>query len=253
MMRSVFKSMVAIPELRDVELDSPAIIPLRSALVQRKGFLRRIYIDWYKRLRAASAPDGPCVEIGSGPGFLKAVLPGVITSDLVRAGTVDVVLSCESMPFATGSLSALFLVNVFHHVQHPARFLQEASRCLRAGGRVIMIEPYNTPWGRLVWKRLHHEAFEPEAGWELPRNTPLSSANGALPWIVFGRDRAVFDKAFPSLRVSRVQPFMPLAYLLSGGVSMRSFAPGLLYPAWRPLEALFDRFGLFAEIHLTRG
>ncbi|MBI2423726.1 MAG: methyltransferase domain-containing protein [Candidatus Hydrogenedentes bacterium] len=251
---SLLKRTLDIPELRGVDLDSPTIIPLRAALVQRKRFLRHIYCDWYRRMAnaAASAPPGPRVEIGSGPGFLKTIVPGVITSELVCVGSVDLVFSCESMPFASNSLSVLFLQNVFHHVPHPALFLQEAARCLRIGGRIVMIEPYNTPWSRIVWKRLHHEAFEVEAGWELPGSTPLSTANGALPWIVFERDRALFDQNFPQLRVTHLRPFMPLSYLLSGGVSMRSLAPGFFYPAWRPVESLLDRLGLFAEIHLTR-
>jgi SAM-dependent methyltransferase len=253
-LHSLFRFVVDLPELRGVDLDSPAIVPLRAALVRRKGFLSAIYRDWYARLAAAAAggPEGKRVEIGSGPGFLKTRIPDLVSSDLVLADSVDMVFSCESMPFASASLSSLFLVNVFHHIQHPAEFLREAERCLRPGGHVVMIEPWNTPWSRLIWTRLHHEAFAPDAGWDLPVDTPLSAANGALPWIVFERDRAIFDATFPKLRVTSVRPFMPVAYLLSGGVSMRTFAPGFLYPPLRRVDALFDRHGLFAQIQLTR-
>ena len=253
-MVAFLKNLLAIPELRGIDLDSPEIIPLRLALVQRKEFLRQIYTEWYQRLCAAvaDAPKGPAVEIGSGPGFLKSILPSVITSELVYAGNVDAVFSAETMPFANASLSAIFLQNVLHHIPHPALFFQEATRCLKPGGRIVMLEPYNTPWSRRVWTRLHHEAFEPGAGWDLSGSMPLSVANGALPWIVFDRDREIFQKNFPLLQIARITPLMPVSYLLSGGVSMRSMAPGCVYPLWRKVESLFDAWGLFAEIHLIR-
>jgi hypothetical protein len=56
---------------------------------------------------------------------------------------------------------------------------------------------------------------------------------------VFERDRAGDSSArFPGLRLATVRPFMPLAYLASGGVGMRSLMPGFSYPLWRGLERM---------------
>jgi hypothetical protein len=100
-----------------------------------------------------------------------------------------------------------------------------------------MIEPWSTPWSRFIYTRFHHEPFEPgAANWEFQPAGPLSGANGALPWIVFERDRASFAREFPTLRLLRVEPFMPFAYLLSDGVGMRSLAPGIAYRVTRWLE-----------------
>src|SRR5262244_3270831 len=64
----------------------------------------------------------------------------------------------------------------------------QATRCVRLGGVVAMIEPWVTPWSRFVYTRLHHEPFQPEAEqWEFPVRRPRSGANGALPYIIFVR------------------------------------------------------------------
>ena len=56
------------------------------------------------------------------------------------------------------------------------------------------------------------------------------------------------------LRVKRIEPFLPFSYLLSGGVSLRSPAPGWVYPVWRGFEGLLrplnPQLGMFAHIEL---
>jgi hypothetical protein len=48
---------------------------------------------------------------------------------------------------------------------------------------------------------------------------------------------------------------MPIAYLLSGGVSLRGLFPGWIYRPVRKLEALLrpDRWSMFALIELELG
>jgi hypothetical protein len=136
-------------------------------------------------------------------------------------------------------------------------FFAEAGRCLQPGGVVAMIEPWVTRWSTLIYDRLHHEPFAPEAAdWEFPPSGPLSGANGALPWIVFARDRLRFEREFPHLRVEAVQPFMPFRYLVSGGVSLRALTPGWSYHYWkrveRRLDARMDTWAMFAFVLLRR-
>jgi SAM-dependent methyltransferase len=160
-------------------------------------------------------------------------------------------------PFAGGSLRALVLTNLLHHVEDPARCLAEAARCVRPGGVFSAIEPWVTPWSRLVYRRLHHEPFDPEAPrWRRAPGGPLSAANGALPWILFRRDLGRFESELPQWRLERVLPMMPFRYLLSGGVSMRSLAPGWSFGAWTGLERLLapamGSLAMFAHIVLRR-
>jgi SAM-dependent methyltransferase len=255
---ALIKALLQEPGTAGYALDDPALTRLRVGLVRRKGFLRRLYAEWYRILNEPeeTIPAGARVELGSGPGFLKEIIPGVITSDLMPAGNTDLVFSAGEMPFRAGSVAALYLVNVFHHLPQPRAFLREASRCLAPGGRIEMIEPFNTAWGRLVWRNLHHERFDLGAGWELAGTGPLSDANGALPWIIFVRDRATFEREYPLLRIVDLRPFMPFSYLVSGGVSLRSLLPGRAFPLVRGIERLMGplerALGMFAVIRIRR-
>ena len=126
----------------------------------------------------------------------------------------------------------------------------------RPGGRLVMIEPWNTPWSRLVYANFHHEPFDPSVrNWAFQSTGPLSGANGALPWIVFSRDREKFANRHPSLQVQAIRQLMPASYLVSGGFTMPSLAPGWLYRFVRQAERLtgFERWaGMFATITLEK-
>jgi SAM-dependent methyltransferase len=161
------------------------------------------------------------------------------------------------MPLRDGGLRAIVMTNVLHHLARPRRFFAEAGRCVRPGGAMILIEPWVTTWGKWVYTHLHHEPFVPDApSWEFPPSGPLSGANGALPWILFARDRDRFERDFPMWEVRAIRPLMPFRYLVSGGVSLRSLVPAWSFGAWRALEQCLrpwsHRWGMFAHIVLGR-
>lgn len=251
-------ALLADPRTRGLDLDDPAQTAARRRLLAQKRFLRAIYEDWYRWIVASlPAGGGAVLEIGSGPGFLAELIPGLVTSEVFPCDGVRAVLDARRLPFADASLRAIVMTDVLHHVPDVGAFLHEAERALRPGGAILMVEPWNTPFASLVWRHLHHEPFEPRAGrWQLEPGGPLSSANSALPWIVFARDRDRFEREFPALQVRAVEPFMPLRYLVSGGISMRSLQPGWASAAWRGIEALLSpwrhRLGMFAKIDVRR-
>jgi len=185
-------------------------------------------------------------------------VPGdVITSERFFCRGVDAILDAHWLPFPDASLRAIVFTDVLHHLPRVGRFFFEAERTLRPGGVVAMVEPWVTPWSRFVYTRLHHEPFVPNTkDWEFPETGPLSSANGALPWVVFVRDRARFEREFSALRIERITPFMPFRYLVSGGVSLRSLMPSCTYAAWSRAEAALapsmHRWAMFAFILLRR-
>ena len=134
-----------------------------------KPVLRRVYMDWFARLRSACPPDGPILELGSGPGFLKTAYPEVMATDRQWRDGLDAVLDAGDLPFASGRMAGVVLLDVFHHLAAPADFLREAARILRPGGRVALLEPWVGLAGRLFYRYLHHEAcdlrVEPAAPW----------------------------------------------------------------------------------------
>jgi SAM-dependent methyltransferase len=254
----VLRAWLAHPRTRGLALDDPRTTALRREIVRTKPLLRKVYEEWYRAL-ASVVPNGEggVLELGSGAGFLGDFVPGLITSDVFPCPGVQRVVDARALPFADGELKAILMTDVLHHIGEPRRFLWEAARCVRAGGIVSMIEPWVTAWSRTVYRRLHHEPFAPEAPqWEFPATGPLSGANGALPWIMFERDRARLEREFPQWRVAAVRPMLPLRYLLSGGVSMRSLLPGAAHGPLCALEWLLGPLmrwaGMFAHITLVR-
>lgn len=243
------------PLTRGLDIDDPRTTALRRRIIAAKPFLLQIYREWYAALAAlVPSGDGAALELGSGAGFLEEFLPGVITSEIFHCPHVRLVADAQLLPFGQGALRGIVMSDVLHHIPQPRRFFSQASRCVRAGGVIAMIEPWVSAWSTLVYQRLHHEPFRPDAiEWEIPPGGPLSGANGAMPWIIFHRDRRQFEREFPQWEIRSVEPCMPICYLLSGGVSKRSLMPGWSFAMWRALEhPLGNRAAMFAKIVLVR-
>jgi hypothetical protein len=114
-----------------------------------------------------------------------------------------------------------------------------------------MLEPYAGPLSRRLIRPLHHEPWDEAGGWALQPSGPMTGANMALPSIIFVRDRGRYDAEFPHLPVDRFQLHTIALYLLSGGVSMRSFAPGVLFGPALTLERLFTPAGSLLASMMT--
>ena len=248
-----------LPETRGIkDLDDPATTLLHAEIIQRKPFLKKVYIDFYKQFREAVADieHKVVVEIGSGGGFIKEVIGNAITSDVLALPNVDMIFSAVRMPFEESSVDAFFMFDVLHHIADPRAFFKETLRCLKTGGKMVMIEPSNTWWARFIYKNFHHEQFDPEGRWELEAGGPVSLGNGALPWIIFSRDREVFEKEFPSLKVAGMRNHTPLRYLLSGGLTLRQLAPSFSYPLVKAIEYVLspanNLLGMFQTIELEK-
>ena len=89
----------------------------------------------------------------------------------------------------------------------------------------------------LILKFAHHEPFNPKSKtWAFHATGPLSSANGALCWIIFYRDRKRFEQLFPDLCIHSITPHSPLYYWLAGGLRSWSLLPGSLFHLVSTLE-----------------
>jgi len=254
----MLKNLLTHPLARELDPDNPDAIAGFRQIIRTKGFLQKIYDEWY-HLIVASLPRGPgsVLELGSGPGFLRDYISELVTSDFLCIPDISLVLDAHEMPLADDRLRAIVMTDVMHHLSSPRLFFSEATRCVKPGGRIIMIEPWVTAWSRIVYSKLHHEPFDAETHeWGFPPKGPLSGANGALPWILFSRDHALFRSEFPQWQLKSVKPMMPFSYLVAGGLSMRSLAPGSAYAFVRRVENLLepwmDKLAMFALIVLER-
>lgn len=221
----------------------------------RKPVLRLAYRDFHKRIAALIDPSltGKIVELGSGIGNIRDVIPGVIRTDLFPNPWIDQVENAYALSFAAGEVSHLILFDVFHHLRHPRTALQECRRVLQSGGRVIVFEPYVSALGRLVYGPLHHEptgfgqpiipdapaAFSPAADdyYAAQGNATRVFWQGAHPEILDGWDVIARERigAWP--------------YAMTGGYSKPQLYPTALYP----LLTIIDRAaGMLAPLSALR-
>lgn len=207
-------------------LDHPDITRLHSQIIKSNPFLRHWYIKQYAKYKALieNNTSGQHIELGTGGGFIKEIIPFVKTSSILASdkknGLADLILDAENLDLKDESVDSFFMLDVFHHLKNPKKFLSEATRCLKNNGIILMVEPANTLFSRILYKKFHHELFDETAKeWETGAIGHLSSSNQALGFIVFERDKNLFKEKFPRLKLSKIGKHTFLQYILSGGLS----------------------------------
>jgi SAM-dependent methyltransferase len=181
------------------------------------------------------------VEIGSGGGFIKEVIPAAITTDLHPDPQIDRIMTAERMPFPDSSVAAVLMLNVFHHLSDPRAFLNEMSRVLKAGGRIVLIEPAHTPLWRRLYRLFSAEPYDESVKeWGFAPAGRFTGSNVPQAWIVFTRDRTVFEKEFSALALRSARNHTAFLYLLSGGIWFRGIVPSWSFPFFLGVERLLQ-------------
>jgi SAM-dependent methyltransferase len=227
-------------------------LPEYLSVWDHKPVIRAVYGDFYDRIAAQCVP-GLTVELGGGIGNLKQRLGHVVTTDIQLATWLDCVADAQQLPFATGAVANIVMVDVLHHIEFPVRFFREADRVLHTGGRIVMVEPAITWGSTLFYRLLHHEPVVTSAdplvdGTPDPDRDPYDS-NQAIPTLIATRHRARFHALFPSLRIRRLDWISLAVYPLSGGFKSWSLVPaalaGPVLAFERALEPLVGRIAAF--------
>jgi SAM-dependent methyltransferase len=125
----------------------------------QKPILQKIYGDFYRLIahKLSNLPNSKIVELGSGLGNIREVIPNCLRTDLFPNPWIDQIENAYKLSFADETVSDLILTDVFHHLKYPGTALQEFARVLRKGGRVIMLEPCMSALGLLVYGIPHEE------------------------------------------------------------------------------------------------
>ena len=87
----------------------------------------------------------------------------VITSDILSFPGIDVVADAHRLPFADQSFAGVVMLDVVHHLERPIEFLKGASRVLKPGGRLAMIEPATTARGAPILPPFVHDPGSAQA------------------------------------------------------------------------------------------
>jgi SAM-dependent methyltransferase len=242
------------------QLDDPSRISQIRSIISEKPSLKRYYELAYRRYADClqrCPKSGLALELGSGAGFTKEVLPEIITSDVLPYEGVDQIIDGTRLPFADASLRFIGMHNVFHHIPDVEAFLFEAQRALMPGGRLFIIDQHVGLISKPILSHIHHEPFDVDAKeWSFATTGPLSGANGALAWIVFRRDQERFKKQYHKLKILRYQPHTPLFYWLTGGLKTWNLLPRFLFSTVEIFDQLFlwlsPSLGSFVDIEVEK-
>jgi SAM-dependent methyltransferase len=214
----------------------------------RKPLLHILYGDFYRLIakNLSSLPDRKIVELGSGLGNIKEFIPDCMRTDLFPNPWIDQVENAYRLSFTDESISDLILTDVFHHLKYPGAALQEFHRVLRKGGRVIMLEPYVSVLGLLIYGAIHQEpvALTKKIEWLAPADwspddIDYYAAQGNATRVFIGKK---FRSALqPWDRIETIR-LSALAYAASGGFSGPQLYPKSILMLIKGAEKLLDLF-----------
>lgn len=187
-----------------------------------RSFFQLLYADVARELEDYNE----ILEVGAGAGVSGIFLSNkVLRTDLVPFEEFGVAgnYKMEALAFDDESFDAVFAFDSIHHSATPSRALKELLRVTRAGGKVILIEPFVSPLSYLPYKIFHHE----ETSWKFkevaPNKNSIGSKNPA------SGDQGVSRFLIKEFLVDRHELFpqicfttkylSPISFFATGGVS----------------------------------
>jgi SAM-dependent methyltransferase len=208
---------------------------------ETKPSIRLLYQDFHRQL-LEDCPDGRVLDIGSGTAQIKEFRSDIVSTDILSFPGIDVVADAHRLPFPDGAFTGVVMLDVLHHLERPIEFLKEASRVLKPGGCLAMIEPAMTPLARRFYRYFHNEpvdmGVDPFAPVTINPDRDPFDANQAIPTLLFATPAACrqVEKVVPSFRVRRVKWLSLFAYPMSGGLRRWSLIPAALVRSMLALE-----------------
>ncbi|MGA2017027.1 MAG: methyltransferase domain-containing protein [Opitutaceae bacterium] len=230
---------------------------------QRKPQLRAVYRGFHELIasRLDRSVKGQIVELGSGMGSIKEVIPDCVTTDLFPNPWLDRRENAYRLTSADGGVSNLILFDVWHHLRYPATALSEFRRALAPGGRVIIFDPAISWTGRVVYGLFHHEpvGLGLPLTWEAPAgfkagDADYFAAQGSATRVFWRREA---PERLAAWELCEVAPLPSFEYLATGGFSGPQIGGPAAFRLWRRLDRALSRWpNLFAArllVVLKRG
>lgn len=210
----------------------------------RKPLLRSVYRGFHELIasRLDRSVRGEVVELGSGMGSIKDVIPECVTTDLFPNPWLDRQENAYSLSFADASVSNLILFDVWHHLRYPGTALAEFRRTVAPGGRVIVFDPAISWMGRIIYGVFHHEpiGMRLPLTWDAPDgfkpgDTDYFAAQGAATRIFWRREEPA---RLAGWELVEATPLPSFEYFATGGFSGPQLGGPRAFRVWRGLDRL---------------
>lgn len=204
-----------------------------NAKWEKSPTLRAYYHSIYRFIASCVEFSGSALELGSGIGKIKDVMPNVTTSDIQQTRFVDRVVSAYDIEATAQKWDTIILTDVLHHLRYPFDFLKSASASLTEQGKIIICDPAATYWGRFMYGLFHHEPItlnhvQPPFRFDADAASELF-ANGAMAYGMFCKHQEKTGGMLEalSLEVTEIHFRDYVAYFTTGGFSK----PSLISPS----------------------
>ncbi|MEW6006686.1 MAG: hypothetical protein AB1595_00805 [bacterium] len=123
-------------------------------------------------------------------------------------------------------------------------FFKEIIRVLKIGGRILILDPYISPFSYFIYKFFHREGFDMKANIfekkELSKD-PFDS-NMAIANLLFFKHKEIFRKNYPNLKIVKKELLSFILYPLSGGFEHPCFIPKSIIGIIKALEKILYPF-----------
>jgi SAM-dependent methyltransferase len=211
-----------------------------------KPLLRTIYRCFHEQIAdcLTRRVKGSVVELGSGIGNIKEVIPDCVRTDLFPRPWLDRTENAYALKYSSGSLSNIILFDVFHHLEYPGTALKEFLRVLSPGGRVLIFDPCLSLLGLLVYGVFHPEAvslFKPlqwlaPPDWSPKGQCYYASSSQAARLFLMTKYRPLLSQ----WRIHSIRRWTALEYVLSGGYSRPQLYPTRALPLLHRISQFMD-------------
>jgi SAM-dependent methyltransferase len=213
---------------------------------ERKPVLQHAYRDFHRRIAAHvdGSVGGKIVELGSGIGNIRDVIPNCLRTDLFPNPWIDQVENAYDLTFDDGEVSHLILFDVFHHLEFPGTALRECRRVLAPRGRLIIFDPYVSLAGRVVYGPLHHEPIGDDRAIVADAPSSFDSRQHAYYAAQGNATRMFWKGECPEIlagwEILARERIGAWAYALTGGYSKPQMYPTSLYPLMTGIDRLAE-------------
>jgi len=221
---------------------SKEILDSHRAIWSRRRLTRHLYTGWYGDIKKELSGRGLAVEIGAGTGNFKEFMPQSVSSDLVWCEWLDMVHDAMYMPYRDSSVGDFVLIDAIHHIHDPVRAIREMERCLKRGGRIVILDVFISPFSYLYYNFFHKEDLDLSADLfnvkdAATEKEPFES-NQAIATLLFFKKLDEFASRFPSLRLRKREVREFLLYPLSGGFEGAQLVPFSLKAPFTLIDSL---------------